>query len=84
MAMTVNMGPGNQANTPSLAVKSRSLPLRFKSKTRSAAIPTVLRYRIHEQGRQMPLQNRVTPFGEIVAVSDRGLFTGNRGFVNSY
>jgi len=27
----------------------------------------------------MPLQNRVTPFGELVAVSARGLFMGNRG-----
>ncbi len=26
-----------------------------------------------------PLQNRVTPTGEIVAVADRGLFMGNRG-----
>ena len=29
-----------------------------------------------------PLQNRVTPFGEIVAVPDRGLFTGNRGIIH--
>ncbi len=27
----------------------------------------------------MPLQNRVTPFGELVAVPSRGLFMGNRG-----
>ncbi len=27
----------------------------------------------------MPLQNRVTPFGEIVSVSERGMFMGNRG-----
>ncbi len=27
----------------------------------------------------MPLQNRVTPFGEIIAVPDRGMFMGNRG-----
>jgi hypothetical protein len=27
----------------------------------------------------MPLQNRVTPFGELVAVPARGLFMGNRG-----
>jgi len=27
----------------------------------------------------MPRQNRVNPFGEIIAVSDRGLFMGNRG-----
>src|SRR3984957_10867254 len=30
----------------------------------------------------MPLQNRVTPQGDIVAVSDRGLFTGNRGVIH--
>jgi hypothetical protein len=30
----------------------------------------------------MPLQNRVTPSGDIVAVSDRGLFTGNRGIIH--
>lgn len=29
-----------------------------------------------------PLQNRVTPFGEIVAVHERGLFTGNRGILH--
>jgi hypothetical protein len=27
----------------------------------------------------VPLQNRVTPFGEIVALNQRGLFIGNRG-----
>ena len=30
----------------------------------------------------MPLQNRVTPFGDIIAVPDRGLFTGNRGIIH--
>ncbi|PTM92171.1 hypothetical protein [Mycoplana dimorpha] len=30
----------------------------------------------------MPLQNRLTPFGEIVATSARGLFTGNRGIIH--
>ena len=30
----------------------------------------------------MPLQNRVTPFGEVVADPDRGLFTGNRGIIH--
>ncbi len=30
----------------------------------------------------MPLQNRVTPFGEIIAVPSRGLFTGNRGILH--
>ena len=30
----------------------------------------------------MPLQNRVTPFGEIVAIEQRGVFTGNRGIIH--
>jgi hypothetical protein len=29
----------------------------------------------------MPLQNRVTPFGEIVAIAQRGMFMGNRGII---
>jgi hypothetical protein len=32
--------------------------------------------------RPKPLQNRVTPFGEIVAIPQRGLFTGNRGIIH--
>src|SRR5690242_20205055 len=35
-----------------------------------------------ELGTAMPLQNRVTPFGEIVAIAQRGLFTGNRGIIH--
>ncbi|MDE2603530.1 MAG: hypothetical protein KGL62_14345 [Bradyrhizobium sp.] len=30
----------------------------------------------------MPLQNRVTPFGDIVADPHRGMFTGNRGIIH--
>lgn len=30
----------------------------------------------------MPLQNRVMPFGDIVAIPQRGLFTGNRGIIH--
>jgi hypothetical protein len=30
----------------------------------------------------MPLQNRVTPFGDIVAIAQRGMFTGNRGIIH--
>jgi hypothetical protein len=30
----------------------------------------------------MPLQNRVSPFGDIVAIPQRGLFTGNRGIIH--
>ena len=30
----------------------------------------------------MPLQNRVTPTGEIIATPERGVFTGNRGIIH--
>jgi hypothetical protein len=30
----------------------------------------------------MPLQNRVDPFGDIRAVAERGMFTGNRGVIH--
>ena len=30
----------------------------------------------------MPLQNRVTPFGEIIAINQRGLLMGNRGIIH--
>lgn len=32
--------------------------------------------------RPRPLQNRVTPFGEVVAIPERGSFTGNRGIIH--
>ena len=31
----------------------------------------------------MPLQNRVLPSGEIVAIPDRGMFVGNRGIIHN-
>ncbi|MES2778036.1 MAG: hypothetical protein V4722_27920 [Bacteroidota bacterium] len=31
----------------------------------------------------MPLQNRVNPFGEIIAIPQRGLYTGNRGIIHN-
>ena len=30
----------------------------------------------------MPLQNRVTPLGDIIATPHRGMFTGNRGIIH--
>ena len=30
----------------------------------------------------MPLQNRVTPFGDILAIPQRGMFTGDRGIIH--
>lgn len=32
--------------------------------------------------RPSPLQNRVTPFGDIVAAPERGMFVGNRGIIH--
>jgi hypothetical protein len=34
------------------------------------------------QDHRGPLQNRVTPFGDIVAIPQRGLLTGNRGIIH--
>jgi hypothetical protein len=34
------------------------------------------------QSRRMPLQNRVTPFGEIIATPERGTMLGNRGILH--
>ena len=31
----------------------------------------------------MPLQNRVTPFGDLIAVPERGLMFGNRGLLHN-
>ena len=36
--------------------------------------------RMHRDRR--PLQNRVTPFGDVVAISQRGLYIGNRGIIH--
>jgi len=33
-------------------------------------------------GSQRPLQNRVTPFGDVIAIAQRGLFVGNRGIIH--
>jgi hypothetical protein len=33
-------------------------------------------------GGRRPLQNRVTPFGDVVAIAQRGLFIGNRGIIH--
>jgi hypothetical protein len=36
----------------------------------------------NSRGFSMPLQNRVTPTGDIIATPHRGLFTGNRGIIH--
>jgi hypothetical protein len=33
-------------------------------------------------GSQGPLQNRVTPFGDVIAIAQRGRFIGNRGIIH--
>jgi len=43
----------------------------------------IVRFSIRSIGSfQMPLQNRVTPMGDIVAVPQRGTFMGNRGIIH--
>ena len=37
---------------------------------------------MNDRHAKSPLQNRVTPFGEVVAIEQRGLFTGNRGIIH--
>lgn len=40
-------------------------------------------YQRNADGRvPMPRQNRVTPFGEIIAIPERGTFLGNRGVLH--
>jgi hypothetical protein len=34
------------------------------------------------EARGRPLQNRVTPWGDVVAIALRGMFTGNRGIIH--
>jgi len=41
------------------------------------ALPTIFRLAL-----SMPLQNRITPRGEVLALSERGLFMGNRGILH--
>src|SRR5215470_38951 len=36
----------------------------------------------HRSQFEMPLQNRVTPTGDIITTPHRGLFTGNRGIIH--
>ena len=43
----------------------------------SSTVPTR-----HSPSATRPLQNRVTPAGDIIATPHRGLFTGNRGIIH--
>ena len=46
-------------------------------------VPAMIFAALTALGRQrVPLQNRVTPFGEIVAAPARGLLFGNRGIIH--
>ena len=42
----------------------------------------MVRRDVAAQPRLMPLQNRVTPQGDIIATPHRGMFTGNRGIIH--
>ena len=62
--------------------KHRSTMCKCTSET--LGIPSVLAHHPANDEREvpMPLQNRVTPTGDIVATPHRGLFTGNRGIIH--
>jgi hypothetical protein len=47
-----------------------------RQSTCTAALPARMRRD------QRPLLNRVTPFGDVVAISQRGLYIGNRGIIH--
>lgn len=47
------------------------------------SIQSRARFRRQVEPDPMALQNRVTPFGDIVAIPQRGMFTGNRGIIHS-
>jgi hypothetical protein len=49
---------------------------------RAAPWPTTPKLLYRAESTPMPLQNRVTPFGDVVAIAQRGLFTGNRGIIH--
>jgi hypothetical protein len=57
------------------------LPTAAASTRRDAALVTFRSVPPFED-RSMPLQNRVTPFGEILALPGRGLLVGNRGILH--
>src|SRR5258708_38053068 len=38
--------------------------------------------KVEQSSLPMPLQNRVTPTGDIIATPHRGMFTGNRGIIH--
>src|SRR5258706_1469003 len=38
--------------------------------------------KVEQASSPMPLQNRVTPTGDIIATAHRGMFTGNRGIIH--
>lgn len=60
--------------------KSRSAVGGGKAHTIVNAWETAAKQAVRQEN--MHLQNRVTPFGEIVAIAQRGLFTGNRGIIH--
>jgi hypothetical protein len=70
--------------------EGQALPLRPLPQAESEAgndagtvvLPQMPANLMHNIGDAMPRQNRVTPFGDIVATPDRGAFMGNRGVLH--
>jgi hypothetical protein len=68
------MPNGRQIGSRGTLLISKNVRTNWQS-TSAEALPA----RTRRDGR--PLQNRVTPFGNVVAISQRGLYTGNRGII---
>src|SRR5256714_14952277 len=65
--------------------RSRREGVRVLAATRNAwSVPLIPTFspRAGRRRTKMPLQNRVTPTGDIIATPHRGMFTGNRGIIH--
>ena len=69
------MPNGRQIGSRGTLLISKNVRTNWQS-TSAEALPV----RTRRDGR--PLQNRVTPFGNVVAISQRGPYTGNRGIIH--
>jgi hypothetical protein len=65
-----------------MPIRAAAVRRRTGESHRTLAVERVALRRRALHARFMPLQNRVTPWGDIVAIPQRGLFMGNRGIIH--
>src|SRR5260221_10527212 len=77
-------GGGRIASTDAIRVRGLSAHTSSSEFAETAPHPNPLPAKsgAREQDEPMPLQNRVTPTGDIIATPHRGMFTGNRGIIH--